>query len=135
MTESAFVQTEGGPIEHLRTLSDAGFHISMDDFGTGYSSLSLLKKLPIQELKIDREFIQPLPHDDESEHMAEAILAMGHALRKTLVAEGAETQDQVDWLKAHGCDVVQGYYFAKPMPLSEFVQWLKQYQPAAGGTL
>ncbi len=127
VTESAFVQVEEGPIQQLQQLCEAGFHISMDDFGTGYSSLSLLKKLPIQELKIDREFIRALPDDEEGRHMAEAILAMGHALGETLVAEGAETREQVDWLKAQGCDIVQGYYFGKPMPLQEFMAWLGEH--------
>ena len=127
VTESAFMQAEAGPLQQLQQLRDVGFHIAMDDFGTGYSSLSLLKKLPIQELKIDREFIRALPDDPESCHMAEAIVAMGHALGETLVAEGAETEAQVEWLKARECDIVQGYYFARPMPLETFITWLKEH--------
>ena len=135
VTESAFVQVEDGPIQQLRQLWDAGFHISMDDFGTGYSSLSLLKKLPIHELKIDQAFIRDLNEKKtDDQHMVEAIIAMGHALEKKLVAEGVETAFQRRWLLERQCDIAQGYLYAKPMPLEAFMRWLAEYQgqPADG---
>jgi EAL domain-containing protein (putative c-di-GMP-specific phosphodiesterase class I) len=95
--------------------------VSVDDFGTGYSSLSYLRRLPISALKIDGSFVRDIhatggPDDGL---LAKAIISLGHSLHLKVIAEGVETQQQSDFLKAHECDEMQGYFFAKPMPPAE----------------
>lgn len=126
LTESAIMSDAANGIRILHELEALGVRLSIDDFGTGYSSLSYLKQLPVKTLKIDRSFVSDTPGDDEAVSITRAILALGHSLRLNIIAEGVETQGQVDFLRESGCDLLQGYYFAKPMPGAEFVQLLKQ---------
>lgn len=105
--------------EQLKRLSQSGIQIVMDDFGTGYSSLSYLRNYPFNVLKIDRSFIQDIGIDDEDDALIKAIVNMSHSLNIEVIAEGAETLDQVNYLKQIGCDYVQGFYFGKPMCLDE----------------
>jgi EAL domain-containing protein (putative c-di-GMP-specific phosphodiesterase class I) len=91
----------------------------VDDFGTGYSSLSYLRELPIHEIKIDKRFISEVPGDASAVAIVEAILAMSHRLELGVVAEGVETPDQVAFLTARGCSRMQGYYFARPVPVAD----------------
>src|SRR5207237_10926107 len=105
------------PADALRVLHEAGVHISLDDFGTGYASLVHLKEIPVDTLKIDRSFIAGLLHEgDESEEIVRAVLALGHGLKKHVVAEGVETLGQLMRLRELGCDQAQGYLFGRPSP-------------------
>jgi diguanylate cyclase (GGDEF)-like protein/PAS domain S-box-containing protein len=115
----------------LGALKALGVQIAVDDFGTGYSSLGHLKDLPIDRLKIDRSFIHDLPADRGSAAISHAIIQMAASLGLGVVAEGVETQEQADWLLAHGCTHVQGYLTAWPMPADEFEAWQKRRLSAA----
>ena len=110
----------------LRGLKSFGIRLSVDDFGTGHSSLSYLKRLPIDTLKIDRSFVSHIGDPDEQDDgiLAQAIISLGHTLKLKVIAEGVETDAQLNFLRAHQCDEVQGYYFGKPMPAEEFAQIL-----------
>ncbi|MGN6578545.1 MAG: putative bifunctional diguanylate cyclase/phosphodiesterase [Bordetella sp.] len=112
--------------ETLQEFRNAGMTVSIDDFGTGYSALSYLQKFDLDELKIDRSFIHALVSSHSDQTIVEAIIAMAHKLGLKVVAEGVETQEQCDFLRAAGCDYAQGYLFARPMPREEFVAWLAQ---------
>ena len=112
--------------ETLVELHKMGISISIDDFGTGYSSLSYLKKFPIDTLKIDRSFIKELPDQADDAAITAAILAMAHNLNRKVVAEGVETLEQLDFLKALNCDEVQGYYFSKPLDCEDFRKFLEK---------
>ncbi|HET9051669.1 MAG TPA: EAL domain-containing protein, partial [Candidatus Dormibacteraeota bacterium] len=114
LTESTVMADVDAAVEVLRRLKDLGVKISIDDFGTGYSSLAYLKRLPLDELKIDRSFVEGLAADADSIAIVAAIVATAHALDLTVVAEGVETLEQIDRLRELGCDEVQGFHIAKP---------------------
>jgi len=116
LTESILMSDIGRGIEKMHRLKDMGVLISIDDFGTGYSSLSYLKQFPADSLKIDRSFIKELSIDRDAAAITDAIIQMGHIFGMSIVAEGVETEEQVDFIKNHGCDLMQGYYYGKPMP-------------------
>ncbi|MFT5658879.1 MAG: diguanylate cyclase (GGDEF)-like protein [Gammaproteobacteria bacterium] len=123
ITETMLMQDIRLSRKRLSMLRDRGFGISIDDFGTGYSSLAYLSQLPINELKIDRSFVSG---PEYSKVILETIIALGRALDLSVVAEGVETKKQCDTLSTSGCDLLQGYYLARPMPLGEFeTQFLK----------
>lgn len=126
MTESYLMRDATGCIEILKALKKLGVKISIDDFGTGYSSLSYLKRFPIDRIKVDRSFIQGIPDDKGDKAITNAVIAMAESLDLAVVAEGVEKQEQLDYLKEHGCDTVQGFYFAKPMELQAFEAWLQE---------
>ena len=110
-------------IRVLRDLRGQGFSISMDDFGTGYSSLSLLTEMPIDTLKIDKSFVDKIGTDGEREEdvtVIRLIIALARELGFLCLAEGAEQKSQVDRLHTLGCEVIQGYYYSKPVPIDEF---------------
>ena len=96
-----------------------GIGISIDDFGTGYSSLSLLKRLPINRLKIDRSFIKDISRDEEDMAIVKAIIALAGSLKLDLIAEGVETSEQREFLIDNGCINIQGHYYNRPMPVEE----------------
>lgn len=121
LTESLVMDDVQMAIEVMRRLRDLGCRISIDDFGTGYSSLSYLKRFPINCLKIDRSFVEDIPHDPHGSEIATAIIAMAHKLRLKVVAEGVETEAQRDFLVAQGCESLQGYLFGKPKHIQEYV--------------
>ena len=125
VTEGALL--ESGPIveANLATLVAAGVEISLDDFGTGYSSLSYLKRLNLHELKIDKSFVNGLGEDRDDEAIADAILALAAALGLKTVAEGIETEKQLDWLRRRGCQIGQGYWFHAPLDADSFERLLK----------
>jgi diguanylate cyclase (GGDEF)-like protein/PAS domain S-box-containing protein len=120
LTESAVMHDAEQFIAMLGELSDLGVQISLDDFGTGYSSLSCLKRLPVDRLKVDRSFVQDIATDADDAIIVRTIIALGHNLGLKVVAEGVETAEQLEFLRANACDELQGYYFAKPMPAAEF---------------
>ncbi len=124
ITESGIMQNERESIRKLKELAEIGIGISIDDFGTGYSSLSKLKLYPISTLKIDKSFVDDLPLDPLSVKIAVSIIDLAHNLGFKVVAEGVETVEQLEFLKEHGCDQFQGYYFYRPLPLDDFKNML-----------
>ncbi|MFC3094516.1 EAL domain-containing protein [Alteromonas sediminis] len=122
LTESSVIEDVELAIRIMQQLKDLGCKISIDDFGTGYSSLSYLKRLPIDAVKIDRSFISDIPQDQNDVEISAAIIAMGHNLGLEVVAEGVETEAQLRFLKEHQCEYAQGYYIAKPKPLSSLLE-------------
>ena len=101
-------------IKVLDAIQSRGIRLAIDDFGTGYSSMSLMKHFPIDTIKIDRSFVRDLPQDAEDQAIAQAIISMGKALGMTVVAEGVENAEQEAFLRAHGCDEMQGFLISKP---------------------
>ena len=115
LTESILMREVSEAMQILDGLKCLGLSIAVDDFGTGYSSLNYLKQFPIDVLKIDRTFVDGLPSGEQDAQIARAIIAMAHSLNLAVIAEGVETQEQLDFLREHGCDEVQGYLLGKPM--------------------
>ena len=115
LTESMLMQSVDATLKTLFELKDMGVRLAIDDFGTGYSSLSYLKRFPLDTLKIDRSFVKDLPRDSEDAAIAKAIIAMAHSLKLSVVAEGVETAEQLAFLQQHGCDLVQGFLFSRPV--------------------
>ncbi|WP_272891810.1 bifunctional diguanylate cyclase/phosphodiesterase [Stutzerimonas stutzeri] len=118
LTESILMQDVGEAMRMLGSLKQLGPSIAIDDFGTGYSSLNYLKQFPIDVLKIDRSFVDGLPEGEQDGQIARAIIAMAHSLGMSVIAEGVENQAQLDFLREHGCDEVQGFYLGRPIPAS-----------------
>jgi diguanylate cyclase (GGDEF)-like protein/PAS domain S-box-containing protein len=119
VTESKMMDNLSVIVDSLRGLRDLGLKIAVDDFGTGHSSLSYLRRLPITALKVDRSFINDISSNADDAAIAATIIAMGHQLGLTIVAEGIETAEQLDFLRRHNCDEAQGFHFARPMPVAE----------------
>ncbi|MBA1261435.1 EAL domain-containing protein [Pseudomonas stutzeri] len=121
LTESILMRDIGEAMGMLDSLKRLGLSIAIDDFGTGYSSLNYLKQLPIDVLKIDRSFVDGLPQGEQDGQITRAIIAMSHSLNLSVIAEGVETQAQMDFLRKHGCDEMQGFFLGRPMPAEELV--------------
>lgn len=126
ITESAYTETPAQIIETVSHLRELGFVIEMDDFGSGYSSLNMLNNMPIDILKLDMKFIQSETAKPVSQGILKFIISLARWMHLSVVAEGVETKEQLERLKEIGCDYVQGYYFAKPMPSMEFDQLLAE---------
>ncbi|KDR95638.1 PAS domain S-box-containing protein [Peptoclostridium litorale DSM 5388] len=124
ITESLLIEDLDSINEKLKMFKSLGTSVAIDDFGTGFSSLSYLKKLNIDKLKIDRIFIKDYPEDDNGE-MAEIITEMGKKLNLKVITEGAETKEQVEYLKSIGCNLIQGYYYSKPLPKESFEEFYR----------
>ena len=122
ITETAMLQNETRLIEVFRQLHATGFTLSMDDFGTGYSSLGLLKNIPVDVIKIDRNFFVNADNKPRAQIIISIVMKMAHELGIHTVAEGIETKEYADLLRTLGCDMIQGYYYAKPMPEEEFFE-------------
>ena len=131
ITEGLLLDASSGVTDKLLALRDAGIQVALDDFGTGYSSLSYLKKFDIDYLKIDRSFTRNLAPDSSDMALSEAIIVMAHKLGLRVIAEGVETAEQRDLLRAAGCDYGQGYLFARPMPGHEFDAMLRAQKELA----
>jgi diguanylate cyclase len=124
LTESIIMQNAEYTIQVLSQLQEIGVKVAIDDFGTGYSSLSYLKHFPVNILKIDRCFVQDITTDRHDATISLAIIDLAHSLSLKVIAEGVETVEQMQFLKEHGCDKFQGYFFSPPLPASEFEQML-----------
>ena len=129
ITESQMMKKTEEVIAKLKEINRLGIAISIDDFGTGYSSLSLLKRLPINRLKIDRSFIEDVPDDEEDVAIVQAIIALAGSLKLDLIAEGVENSRQKAFLVENGCMNIQGNYYSKPLPPSQMRSFLLKYQP------
>ena len=125
LTESILMKDEEKLIKKLHAIKDTGVRLSIDDFGTGYSSLSYLKRFPIDVIKIDRSFVMEITSNPDGAAIVQTILAMAHTLKLRVVAEGVEKLEELIFLREHGCEEMQGYYFSKPVPLSEFEELLR----------
>ncbi len=122
LTETVLMENMEAGAHTLHRLSQLGIHLAIDDFGTGYSSLAYLRQLPMRRLKIDRSFVRDLPAQEHSRTIVTAIVALAHGLGLQVTAEGVETLEQAEYLVQQGCDVLQGYAFARPMPVQQFVE-------------
>ena len=135
ITESAYTQNSAQIISTVNALREAGFHIEIDDFGSGYSSLNMISTLPMDALKLDMEFMHNAFKERKNTKMLDAVIDIAYSLEVPTIAEGVETAEQMFALKAMGCDIVQGFYFSKPLPAAEFERFLlekkngRTYQP------
>lgn len=125
LTERTVMHDSEGIVSKLIKLKNMGFKISIDDFGTGYSSLSYLNRFPLNYLKIDSSFIQRITSLKDKQAIVDSIILMAHRLHLKVVAEGVETKDQVKLLKEMDCDIIQGYYYSKPIPSTELLDFLE----------
>ncbi|QPF85885.1 GAF domain-containing protein [Bradyrhizobium genosp. L] len=125
ITESMVMRNVTRAVRVLDAIQSRGIRLAIDDFGTGYSSMSLMKQLPIDTIKIDRSFVRDLPDDSEDVAIAQAIISMGKALGMTIVAEGVETSEQQEFLRAHACDEMQGFLFSRPLPPRDLAELLR----------
>ncbi|CAM2009916.1 putative bifunctional diguanylate cyclase/phosphodiesterase [Acanthopleuribacter pedis] len=133
ITESIAMGDVETTVRKLADLRAMGLMVALDDFGTGYSSLSYLKRFHLDKLKIDKSFVDHVAEEPEDSAIAKAVIEMGHALGLKVIAEGVETQTQLDYLKTLGCDEIQGYYFSKPLPEAEIVdKWLARVNSEIG---
>lgn len=124
ITETCIMQHALNALRNIEALRKLQVSFAIDDFGTGYSSMGYLKRFPVQKLKIDRSFIKEISQDADSQAIAKAIIVMSHSLQLQVVAEGVETAQQRDLLKGMDCDLVQGYYYSRPIPAADFEQLL-----------
>ncbi|MGC7930721.1 putative bifunctional diguanylate cyclase/phosphodiesterase [Lysinibacillus sp. VIII_CA] len=128
VTERTVMNSANETVSKLVRLKQLGFKISIDDFGTGYSSLSYLVRFPLDCLKIDRSFIQHIGSLDEKQAVVDAIIQMSHRLKMKVVAEGVEQAQQVDILRKMNCDIIQGYYYSKPLPLNDLMEFMEYWE-------
>ncbi len=126
ITEGVVMANEENAIDIMTKMSHMGFFLAMDDFGTGYSSLHYLKQFPINTLKIDKSFVDNIPSDEENVAITSAIISMAKSLGLEVVAEGVETEEQLNFLRELGCDEMQGYYFSPPVPAADFSRMLAE---------
>jgi diguanylate cyclase (GGDEF)-like protein len=127
ITETVLLQNMPLAIERLKVLASMGVGVAMDDFGTGYSSLGYLRQLPIDVLKIDEIFIRDINNNPADAAIAQAIITMAHSMNMKVVAEGVKSREQVDLLRAQGCDFAQGFYFSLPLPSNEIERLLREH--------
>jgi len=132
VTESAYTGNSEQIVEKVRQLREIGFRIEMDDFGSGYSSLNMLSTLPIDALKLDMQFIRNAFKDKKDTRLLEMMIRLAETFRVPVIAEGVETAEQVAALKEMGCDIIQGYYFSRPLPGADFETFMLENRPACG---
>ncbi|MDD2395225.1 MAG: EAL domain-containing protein, partial [Sphaerochaeta sp.] len=126
VTETAYIDNPGQMCQVVKELQGLGFTILMDDFGTGYSSMNMLYSLPLDILKIDRTFIQALGEGTRSRYIIASLIELGKNLSFPVIAEGVETEEQLNCLKDLGCNLVQGYLYSKPVVQAEFRQLIRK---------
>jgi EAL domain-containing protein (putative c-di-GMP-specific phosphodiesterase class I) len=126
VTESIFSENISYTEQFINAIKRMGFKISLDDFGTGYSSLQYLQNFSIDKIKIDKSFIDKLPHNRDNLAIVTAIIALSHALRAVVIAEGVETKKQLDSLIKANCDEIQGYYFSEPVPADQIKKMIME---------
>lgn len=129
ITESSLMEDTETALSHLTQLTGHGIRFAIDDFGTGYSSLSYLKSLPISTVKIDRSFIIEIPGNRQDTAVVKGIIDMVSGLQLDVIAEGADNREQVEFLHANNCPVIQGFYFSRPLPFDQFLQYAKEKPP------
>ena len=135
ITESGFVSGEAASAETLRLVRQEGGRLALDDFGTGYSSMDYLRRLPLDELKIDKSFVDRISVSERGRAIVELMVRIAHTFDLEVVAEGVESVEAEAALSLMGCDLAQGYLYAPPMPVAEFVAWWNGVEaavPAAG---
>jgi EAL domain-containing protein (putative c-di-GMP-specific phosphodiesterase class I) len=125
LTETFLMQEAKSTVTGVRELRAMGVHIALDDFGTGYSSLSYLQRFPIDTLKIDQSFVRDLTTDADDANIVRAVIGMGNSLHMRVIAEGIETRQQLDFLRAQGCPVGQGFYFSRPVSAADCARLLE----------
>lgn len=133
LTESAAARNQAAALENLARLRMRGFVLSIDDFGTGFSSLTQLVRMPFSELKIDRSFVSRIEMQGADRLLVDSTVALAHRLGLRTVAEGVETQAQLEFLQQLGCDMAQGFLFARPMPMAEWLRWMELRQSVPVG--
>lgn len=126
ITESSLMRDPEGAIFRLKKISSLGVKLTIDDFGTGYSSLAYLRRMPIQTLKIDRIFVKDMTKNSQDEQIVRSTINLAHSLNVQVVAEGVEDAASYDMLKLMGCDLIQGYYFSRPLPWNEIAKWMDE---------
>ena len=126
ITESALATRPEEALAILNRLRDLGLRLAIDDFGTGYSSLAHLKRFPLDLLKIDQSFIRDIPNSGDDMTISSSVIALGHAMGLKVLAEGVETQQQLEFLQSKGCDFFQGYFCSRPLPAQDFAQLLEK---------
>jgi EAL domain-containing protein (putative c-di-GMP-specific phosphodiesterase class I) len=124
LTESVVLSDVADVVKKMHELKALGVKLSMDDFGTGYSSLSYLKQLPLDQLKIDQSFVRDIANDPNDAVMVQTIISLAKNFRLNVIAEGVETEEQLEFLRVNGCMAYQGYLFSKPVPVEEFEKLL-----------
>ena len=127
ITESAMMKSPEHAASLLQQIRQLGVGLAIDDFGTGYSSLSYLKRFPLSTVKIDRSFVNDLSQDKDAQALTDGIITLAHGLRMKVVAEGVETAGQLDYLRARGCDEIQGYWLCKPLPAEEVCKFMARH--------
>jgi EAL domain-containing protein (putative c-di-GMP-specific phosphodiesterase class I) len=125
ITETVLMDAASSALAVLRRLRALGAQVAIDDFGTGYSSLAYLKQFEVDALKVDRSFVRGLGRDPQDSAIVAAVVKLAHAIGLTAVAEGVETEMQLRHLREMGCDLAQGYYFARPMPADELIEMIQ----------
>ncbi|CAN7614177.1 EAL domain-containing protein [Trinickia sp. LjRoot230] len=135
LTESTVMRNPEQAVRWLSSIKKTGVRLSIDDFGTGYSSLAYLNRFPIDTVKIDRSFICHLPESHSDGQITSAVIALGHSLGLTVIAEGAETQAQIDFLRGEGCDEVQGYFFSRPLSAGDMRTFLDRPTQSSPGNV
>jgi EAL domain-containing protein (putative c-di-GMP-specific phosphodiesterase class I) len=125
LTESLLLKNVDNAVQTMQTLKDIGIGFSIDDFGIGYSSLAYLKRLPLDQIKIDRSFVRDIAEDPDDRAIVQAIISLAHSLGLRVFAEGVETAAQKDFLAENNCDAYQGFLFHRPIPKDEFLQLIK----------
>jgi EAL domain-containing protein (putative c-di-GMP-specific phosphodiesterase class I) len=129
ITESGLIQNLTHTLDVLARLRMKQMQLSIDDFGTGYSMMQQLRNIPATELKIDRSFVGNMHSTESDRVMVRKTIEIGHELGMKVVAEGVETEAQLDFLRLNGCDIAQGYLFSRPLPVNDLIGWLATYRP------
>jgi EAL domain-containing protein (putative c-di-GMP-specific phosphodiesterase class I) len=130
ITETAAMQDVGVTMQIVKLLRALDVAVAIDDFGTGYSSIALLKRLPVDIIKIDRSFVSEIETNPDEAAITETVIGISRRLGSATLGEGVETSEQKAWLRDHGCDYAQGYLFARPLPIDDFLTWLREHSPA-----